>query len=395
LTAIEDEIREKSDHANGRLGALFAQLRDALAERGRRLSEAAERLRKSMADKAFAKKPLPDKLATLTSVAEELPQLETELNAATDEASRAGVEWSWLTAEQLAELASKAAALRTAAEKEQAEKDAKAAEVARLRDALNGLTAQLDAEMSAHADDKYPTLSLRERMELLKRSTDVVGKVEADARELEPQTKAFASELPELGALAASMKNAQKTLAKRRKDAEKELKKQTAQLRANEAALRKQLDESRRELEATASQPLDGRLAKLRQLVDVVGAGGALRASVEAVRNESNALGVELETSPEEALAALEADVARALAAAEEEARRLADERERASAELGAAIDELRRRLHEQVAKERADSEAAPDVFAQLRALQVCRWSVLVNLKTTRIVNELVVFYLI
>jgi len=232
-------------------------------------------------------------------------------------------------------------------------------------------------------------------MELLKRSTDVVGKVEADARELEPQTKAFASELPELGALAASMKNAQKTLAKRRKDAEKELKKQTAQLRANEAALRKQLDESRRELEATASQPLDGRLAKLRQLVDVVGAGGALRASVEAVRNESNALGVELETSPEEALAALEADVARALAAAEEEARRLADERERASAELGAAIDELRRRLHEQVAKERADSEAAPDVFAQLRALQVCRWSVLVNLKTTRIVNELVVFYLI
>ena len=63
MTAVEDEIREKTDHANGRLGALFAQLRDALAERGRRLSEAAERLRKSMADKAFAKKPLPDKLA--------------------------------------------------------------------------------------------------------------------------------------------------------------------------------------------------------------------------------------------------------------------------------------------------------------------------------------------
>src|SRR5262249_27473202 len=125
---------------------------------------------------------------------------------------------------------------------------------------------------------------------------------------------------------------------KRRRDGLKAAKK----LRGNEAGVRKQLEETRKELEASASQPLDGRVVKLRQLADVVGAGGPLRQSVEAVRNESNSVGVELETSPEEALAALEADVARTLAAADEESRRLADERQ---AQLKASSDALQEKM--------------------------------------------------
>jgi DNA-binding ferritin-like protein len=80
-----------------------------------------------MSDEEFAKKSLPEKASMLDSIGEELPQLEVALNACLEDAAKIGVEWRWLTPNELAELSARLAALRDAAAREQAEMDAKRA----------------------------------------------------------------------------------------------------------------------------------------------------------------------------------------------------------------------------------------------------------------------------